>query len=864
VLRLGLKNFGLILLIASVLLLSFSTRANPIIEQVTVIKSGFSQADLNVPITTFQTSLDENLTPEQAILSEKFSINTFSKSLLPGEHISWQKISLRADLAKGQTKQLVLSLNNPIIRHLDVYLFDETGQRVAHQSFGSSDKTYSPKQARAAQDMHFSISDQQVLFLLIKKQSISPPILLIGLYEITAFEKFNLNRYMFWGGVIALLFGMGLYNGAIYSLTQNKAFSWYIAFYLISFFYFGAIHGFGSLLWSDAIQHWFVEHIMTMNFLLLWLVLRFSNVFLNAQQNAPKYHRWLLKLEWLIIIGLLTSLFVLEYKMIPFFALIQLVSSVFIVMLAVQCYRQGFFPARFFLLSWSFVLVGAGIGSATFLGVMPTSFISMHAFFFGVLIELLLLSVALADRIRYTESKAIIQAYTDPRTLQPNFSFFKSEYFQLPIIQKNNTQQYSMLLLQVEGVRNFLGLLGPNLMESAYRNHIANLEHFLQNRDWVVSFEVSPNIEKYMITLPGNHILVVVKTNNDLPEIIKSLLNLADLPMKLKEFEGNFNLRIGVAPLNQVNKANSSVTNPFIHEAYRQAQLALIHCENHSLKWCRFSREHDEIIREKLAIIADLREAVTSSQFEIYIQPQFSLSKHNLIGGEVLIRWFHPQRGMVSPAQFIPLAEQTDNIFAITKIVIEKSFSWFSHFPPSVSEQSHPFRLSINLSVQDIYRDELIPYISERLKHYQLNASHVVFEVTESAIIKDHTKFLAQISKLQALNFGIALDDFGTGYSSMSYMQKMNVDEIKIDLSFVRDIHLSTVNQKIVDAIIKMSQSTNAITVAEGIETEEELTVLKALGADAIQGYLSGKPVSAEEFSNLLSSQEAVKFEVNT
>jgi diguanylate cyclase len=807
-----------------------------------------SLIELNHPIETLITTQKSPNPLINLLHSNEFSTKQFSKSLKPGQHISWHRLKLKGELKEASEKRFVLSMENAIIDYLDVYLINKQGQIIKQQSFGSND-IYSASKNRGIKFFHFTIKAQQTLTILIRKQSVSPPILLLNIYDDESAKTAEQNQLLFWGGVIALLFGIGLYNILIYWISKNKASFWYIVFYLTSFVYFSGLHGFGVLYWSDSFQRLLASNMMTFNFLLIWLLLRFSVSFLKAKVHAPNYFRRLMFFEPIILVGLFVSIWVVEYKMIPIFVVIQAVTSVIVISMAISIYRNGFYPARFFLMSWTCIVIGAGVGMATFTGFVPVNFYTMHAFFFGSLCELLLMSVALADQLRYAEKRAIAQAFTDPRTKQPNFSFFKSDLFHLPkkqLVDNNNGLYF--LLIQVDGVRDILGLMGPQKMEAVYQAYTKKFEVYLKKCKWTVSFEVSPGERRYMISLPGNHILIVANCDQNLSEIVESIISLSENRLKLGELESRFALRVGVAKISETRASSKVESQEAIYEAYRQAQLALLNCDQNNLEWCRFSVEHDETIREQLKLLNELREAIQNASFDIYIQPQFSISNRELIGGEVLIRWNHLRRGFIPPSMFIPLAERTSNIYPITKIVIEKSFKWLASSRELLSKRAKKFRLSINLSVQDIYRPELIPFIKERLMYYSLEPSQVMFEITESAIIEDYGAFQEQIKKIRELGYSVALDDFGTGYSSMSYLQKIDLNEIKIDLSFVRDIEQSPVNQKIVAAIIQLSQSIGAITVAEGIETEEELSILKELGANLVQGYLTGKPMETSTF----------------
>ncbi|MCW9017458.1 MAG: EAL domain-containing protein, partial [Kangiellaceae bacterium] len=533
--------------------------------------------------------------------------------------------------------------------------------------------------------------------------------------------------------------------------------------------------------------------------------------------------------------GFIASFFIVEYQLIPFFGLLQFVGSLFAITMAIVAYKNGFRPARFFILSWTFVIFGAAIGMMTFTNLIEANFFTVHGFFFGALVELILLSIALADRLQHSEKLAISQAFTDPQTRQPNYSFFTSPFFTEQSVFKQN-RPMAMMLLKLKGFRQLLGLLGPSGVERAYRLHISRIEEFLAHSEWALQFELPNSGKSHMVSLPGDHILIVAEVKDDYESIVIPLLHLAEKAIRIGKLESKLTFRIGVA------RFDGELLD--VHECYRHAQLALLNSYTSQKEWFVYRPEDDAAFRSRLALLADLRQALENEELKIYIQPQFTAKDRALCGGEVLVRWTHPTKGMVSPVEFISLAEESNLIFKITKAVIHKSFEWLSYIAIDVNN----FKLSINLSGLDIQHGELIPYVRWQLERSHVNPKQITFEVTESAVSDDRAAFLKVLNELKQLGFTIAIDDFGTGYSSMQYMQQINADIIKVDMSFIRNIHQSEINQKIVDAIIRVANATGAYIVAEGVEVEEELAVLKTLGAQNIQGYLFGEPVPAVVF----------------
>src|SRR5690606_14465743 len=243
--------------------------------------------------------------------------------------------------------------------------------------------------------------------------------------------------------------------------------------------------------------------------------------------------------------------------------------------------------------------------------------------------------------------------------------------------------------------------------------------------------------------------------------------------------------------------------------------------------------------------LSDLRQALTDDELSIHIQPQINMKDHQLVGGEVLVRWQHPRDGFISPAIFIPLAEQSQLMFDITRQVLQRTCQWLQQ----QSTLPDNFQLSVNLSALDINDNRLLPLIRHCIQAYRIPPQRLLFEVTESAVMDDPERFLGVIRSLHEMGFRIAIDDFGTGYSSMTYLQRMNADEIKIDMCFVRNIDQSETNRNIVKAIVQLARATGAYTVAEGIETEAERAALQALQCEIAQGYLWSAPLPAAQFA---------------
>ena len=265
-----------------------------------------------------------------------------------------------------------------------------------------------------------------------------------------------------------------------------------------------------------------------------------------------------------------------------------------------------------------------------------------------------------------------------------------------------------------------------------------------------------------------------------------------------------------------------------------------------------FEPEMDAAAKARLALEQDLRQALTNGGFEIHYQPLVDLRSDRVTGCEALVRWRHPERGMISPAAFIPVAEDTGMIVELGEWVLRTACAEAANWPAHV-------RLAVNVSPVQLREPTLALRIASALASSGLPANRLEIEITEAVLIGDDATALAILHELKALGVRIALDDFGTGYSSLSYLKRFPFDKIKIDRCFVTDIAEADGSSVIVQAVVNIAASCNMTTVAEGVETAQQKELLRALGCTQMQGFLfSGARPSAEVRKLLVPTSDSV------
>jgi EAL domain-containing protein (putative c-di-GMP-specific phosphodiesterase class I) len=262
----------------------------------------------------------------------------------------------------------------------------------------------------------------------------------------------------------------------------------------------------------------------------------------------------------------------------------------------------------------------------------------------------------------------------------------------------------------------------------------------------------------------------------------------------------------------------------------------------------------NEAAQQRLQLEYDLRQALERGELVLHYQPQIDLRSGGIVGFEALIRWRHPQRGMVAPSEFVPVAEEAGLIGPLGAWVLRAACAQASAW----HRDGHAgLQVAVNCSAKQFQEAGFVELVNGILRSTGMPAQRLELEITEGVIIQHSDEDNARFQALEDMGVRISIDDFGTGYSSLSYLKRLSIHQLKIDQSFVRDIGTDPNDAAIVSAIVTIAHSLGLEVVAEGVETAEQLSFLRAVGCDAAQGYLFSRPLPAEEFSRLLAGWSA-------
>lgn len=291
-----------------------------------------------------------------------------------------------------------------------------------------------------------------------------------------------------------------------------------------------------------------------------------------------------------------------------------------------------------------------------------------------------------------------------------------------------------------------------------------------------------------------------------------------------------------------------------VDDLMKQADIAMYQAKEDGRNTLRFfDPKMQEVVNTRAAIEHELGKAIENEQFRLYYQIQMDSERHPL-GAEALIRWQHPERGLIFPAEFISLAEETGMIVPIGKWVLETACAQLGVWQQG--ELTRNLVLSVNVSSQQFRQPDFVAQVLSAVQRHAINPGRLKLELTESLLLDNIEDTIANMNVLKEVGIKFSMDDFGTGYSSLQYLKRLPLDQIKIDQSFVRDIATDSSDSAIVQTIIAMAKSLNMDIIAEGVETKQQRQIILDNGCTNYQGYLFGKPMPIEQFDTLLALQD--------
>jgi diguanylate cyclase (GGDEF)-like protein/PAS domain S-box-containing protein len=428
-------------------------------------------------------------------------------------------------------------------------------------------------------------------------------------------------------------------------------------------------------------------------------------------------------------------------------------------------------------------------------------------------------------------------AFYDPLTRLPNRRLLVDRLTLALASSKRSGTEGALLFLDLDNFKTINDTLGHDFGDQLLQHAAQRIESCVREGDTVARL----GGDEFVVMLEGlsKHSLEAATQTEAVGTKILAALG---QPYQLASNEYRTTASIGATLFSNHQSG--------IDELFKQADIAMYQSKNAGRNTLRFfDLQMQASINARVVLENQLHIAIEHQQFQLYYQIQVDSSRRPL-GAEALIRWLHPELGLVSPAQFIPLTEETGLILPIGKWVLETACAQLKAWQKN--KHTRKLTLSVNVSAKQFHEAVFVDQVQAAVQLYSINPARLKLEPTESILLENIEATIETMNALKTIGVRFALDDFGTGFSSLQYLKKLPLNQLKIDQSFVRDLVFDSNDQAIVRTIIAMAQSLNLEVIAEGVETEEQQQILQRDGCNHYQGYLFGKPVPIEEFEALL------------
>src|SRR5450631_3437995 len=436
------------------------------------------------------------------------------------------------------------------------------------------------------------------------------------------------------------------------------------------------------------------------------------------------------------------------------------------------------------------------------------------------------------ERKRSDEQIAHLAHY-DALTDLPNRVLFR-EQLEQALKRVDRGEQLAVLYIDIDEFKSVNDTLGHSVGDELLKGVADRLRGCLRETDVVAR-------------LGGDEFAIIqtaLKQPSDATELVTRVYEAIRAPFECAGHLLTTDASIGIA------LAPGDGTN--LDQLLKSADLAMYGAKADGRRTYRFFEpEMDARVKARRTLELDIRQAIADGAFELHYQPVVHLGSNEIAGCEALLRWNHPVRGMISPAEFIPIAEETGLICQIGDWVLDTACAEAAHWPPDI-------KLAVNVSPVQFRSHAFSLKVANALATFGLSANRLELEITEAVLIRDDEAALTMLRHLRAIGVRIALDDFGTGYSSLSYLHRFPFDKIKIDRCFVNDIAATQGSSPIVQAVINIAKARNMTTTAEGVETEQQREMLLSLGCTEMQGYLFSPARPVAEIRKLLFRMNSI------
>lgn len=811
------------------------------------------------------------LTLEQVVGSSELAWQSVPSETL---NLGFQSepVWLRLPLENRSTedrRELILEVGYPLLDSVDFHVIRSNGEI---ESFLMGDLR--PFEQRPIAHRHFllplTLQAGEGVTVLVRIESTSALQLPLTLADPVSFfsaDQQELIGHAFYYGLLTVLV---LINLCLWMYLRQAVYLYYVLFVSsIAGFQF-VFHGLPAV-YLGILPSGFPDQMLLLLVPTVVLsVALFTNQFLRLERTCRWLHRLLMGTACFSLFCMAASV-LLPYETSMKLSLsgVVLISLVCLVAGPYQWYR-GYKAARLYTFAWACLILAALLIAMNKVGMLPRTFVTENGLQLGSALEALLLSLALADRLhrereeRYraqeqaldesrqrqlVEERLMQTALHHPLTGLPNRPFFEN-WFALNQQDLSPPRKIMLGIIHLSRFDEVRKTLGHRQADELLRLLVRRLARRAQGVRGLITLRDRKGQVHTLANLDDMTLAFMINTeiNTHAHESIHHLVQQLVEPI---EFMGMLIDVGGIAGV--ASYPTQGVDAPTL---IQNAQIAIDMGRRNGNPVTPYHDEINPYSARRLSLAGELRKAINRNHLELYFQPKVCAADDQVIGMEALLRWNHPVHGMVSPDEFIRLAEQTGIIHPLTEWVLEEAVSKLRQ----LQNGGHDLAVSVNISAINLKEKRLAEMVGNILAHHGVEPGKLVLEVTETAMMDDPERGLAMLRELHALGVRLSIDDFGTGYSSLNYIKRLPVHEIKIDRSFVMEMDTARGDAIIVRTTVNMCHDLGLTVVAEGVETNSTRQTLQKMGCDYLQGYYLSRPLPFNAFLEWLEEGTVKRF----
>ncbi|PVY79121.1 diguanylate cyclase/phosphodiesterase [Tamilnaduibacter salinus] len=808
-------------------------------------------SDIEMVVTSAKTTVADVLRRRDAEWQPvKSEINSGYK-----DAVHWFRLEL--ENPKSVAIKRLLEIGYPLLDHLTLY--EIVDGRVTQRT-ETGDRQ--PFHRRPIQDRHFlfpvTLPADGDLTILLRVQTSGSLQVPLTLWQERAFHADSEAGSNLRASLYGILLVMCAFNLFLFASLRKKAYLYYVLVVFSTLVLMSSLHGFAfQYVYPDSPRlHELVILLIVPLCQILFCL--FTMEFLDLKRHQPQVNRLFQILISLAILCLLGA-FVLPYEISTRLSVIlSLPVAAANLMAGLWLWYHHKRSARLFSLAWMSLLAGLILAVLNRVGALPANFLTVNSISLGASLQALLFSFALADRFnrereaRFQAQQSTLEAVQSQRRAEqrlfhaashheltglPNRLLFEDRV-QARLGNLPEGHEMVIVLLHLRRADEVNKTLGYRNADQLLQKVAIRLNQVVGDCPNAVPLRTSEQTALNCAAYVEGVTFACALSGQEPDELLSQATSIAEQMAQPIDFMG-----LSMDLSFTVGCSFTENGNGHIHMLLRQAFIAFDQASHHSGTVAVYKPEMNPYSERRLTLMTELRSAIENDKLRLYFQPQLNPQTQRVKGFEALLRWSHPEYGIIPPDEFIPMAEQTGLIKPLTRWVISNALSFchqLNHVDPTIT-------VAVNISAVNLREPGFSEQAKDLLSSSQVDARNLVMEVTETEAMTDPKSAIQTLRALKEAQIGLSIDDFGTGHSSLSYIRKLPIGEIKIDRSFVTGMDENDGDSTIVRTTVNMCHDLGYEVVAEGVETAEVQSMLAAMNCDRVQGYHIAPPMDADQ-----------------